>query len=206
MKYDRTDLDLQGRKIGKLTVLKIAFINSSGQTMWECLCECGGTTFVRSGHLNSGGVKTCGRSCGNTTHGMTGKRIYGIYNHIVQRCNDKNSPSYKDYGGRGIKCLWKSFKEFYADMKDGYADDLSIDRIDNNGNYCKENCRWSNAREQSRNTRRNVFLTHNGHTKTIAEWAEITKINYWTITMRIKRGWSHERALTTKEFNRGQKK
>lgn len=135
------------------------------------------------------------------------ERLYAVWNMMKQRCGDPNNKSYKNYGGRGVSVCdaWKnSYKEFrdWA-LANGYDDNAethkcTIDRIDNNGDYCPENCRFVSAKEQSRNTRRNRIITYNGETKTLAEWGEATGIYYLTIHYRIKNGWSIEDALTIK--------
>jgi hypothetical protein len=116
------------------------------------------------------------------------------------RCYNPRNKKYKDYGGRGVSICedWNNFLNFkkWAEAN-GFANNLTIDRIDNNGSYCQENCRWITQKEQMRNTRTNHFLTYNGVTKTMAEWSEITGIKYHTLKQRInKYGYSVERALT----------
>ena len=117
------------------------------------------------------------------------------------RCVDSNSHKYHAYGGRGITICeeWlNSFEAFYDwAMANGYRDDLSIDRIDNDGNYCPENCRWATPKEQANNTRTNRLLEHNGEKRTVSEWADITGIAKKAIYRRLGRGWSVEKALTT---------
>lgn len=123
------------------------------------------------------------------------------------RCNNKNDDRYTDYGGRGIKYdpKWEKFDGFWEDMEEGYADNLSLDRIDVNGDYTKENCRWATSKQQSRNMRNNVCLTFNGKTQTLPEWAEELGIKGSTLACRYKRGWSDERILTQKKGNYAQK-
>ncbi len=196
-------IDQVGKTYGMLTVEKSLGVDKGRRMVWQCKCTCGNITTAVTGHLKSGSRTSCG--CSKKTHGMRHTRIYQTYRGILQRCNDKNHHSYKDYGGRGIMCLWKSFEEFYEDMKEGYSDTLTIDRIDNNGNYCKGNCRWINAKQQANNTRRNVYLEFNGKTQSLTLWAEELNIKYFMLRQRVERGWSVERALTTKPFNRGQK-
>lgn len=117
------------------------------------------------------------------------------------RCNSKTSNRYSLYGGRGIKVCeeWdKSFQAFKEwSLQNGYADNLTIDRIDVNGDYCPENCRWIPPEAQGRNKRTNRLLTHNGKIHTLAEWAIITGLNEETLRSRLSRGWSVEKALTT---------
>jgi len=115
---------------------------------------------------------------------------------MKQRCRDKNDPSYKHYGERGILICdrWNNYANFREDMGEPNGDE-SIERIDNSGPYSPENCRWATKKEQNRNTRKNVFVTFDGETKCIGEWAEITGIHIRALHTRIKRGWDIERAF-----------
>ena len=125
------------------------------------------------------------------------------------RCLNKNDKSYKNYGGRGITVCpeWvNDFMIFYKDMGERLQG-LTLDRIDNNGNYCKENCRWSSPKEQNNNTRRNRFITYNGKTQTIAQWADELGINYHMLICRMNRGWGAKRTLTeSSNFGKYEKK
>ena len=133
------------------------------------------------------------------SHGMYGTRIYGIWAHIKSRCYNPSVERYKYYGGRGISMCeeWRnSFEAFYEwAMANGYKEGLSIDRIDNNGNYEPSNCRWVTTVDQMNNTTRNQSITYNGETHTIAEWARIANIPYKAFYARLKRGWGMEKAL-----------
>lgn len=137
---------------------------------------------------------------GKVKHGMEGTRLYKIWDKMKQRCINPNNPQYKHYGGRGITLCaeWNEFAAFMVWAEaNGYSDNLTIDRIDVDGNYCPINCRWISQRKQNNNKRNNHFLTYNGQTHTIAEWGEITGILPATIQHRISRdGWSVEDALT----------
>ena len=202
----------KGDIFGRLTAIKQVENNSLGQTCWLCRCSCGNTAIVTSNHLRTGHTTSCG--CYNkeiiikssTTHGMSHTRFYGIYLSIIQRCSYSKSENYYLYGGRGIKCLWKSFEEFKNDM---YEDDLkhskvygekntSIDRVDVNGNYCKNNCRWATWKLQGNNKRNNHIITNsNGESHTIAEWSDLVHINRTTILDRLKHGYTPDEALYT---------
>lgn len=120
---------------------------------------------------------------------------------MKQRCNNPKNHAYKYYGGRGIKICdeWLEFKTFYEwAMKNGYEENLTIDRIDNDGDYCPKNCRWSNRFVQANNKRNNVFVEFNGDRKTISEWARIIGIKQPTLSNRINNlGWSIDKAFTT---------
>lgn len=146
--------------------------------------------------------KNVGELNGQYKHGQANTRLYRIWDAMKTRCTNPNSRNYANYGARGISICpeWmKDFKAFYDwAIENGYADDLSIDRIDNNGNYEPSNCRWASKKEQSNNSRRNVFLTYKGKTQTLAQWCdELGFDNHWTICKRIKSGWSIEKALST---------
>ena len=131
----------------------------------------------------------------NLRHGMRYTRFYGIYNNLIQRCINKNATQYKDYGGRGIKSFWTSFEEFKNDMHGSYLDYCDkcgekktfIDRIDNNKDYNKENCRWTSRSLNNNNKRNHNFLTYKGKTKNLAEWARQIGLNYKTIRTRFEK-------------------
>jgi hypothetical protein len=145
------------------------------------------------------------QSCGclqkrvTTKHGLHKSSEYAIWHAIKQRCYNKDADHYEDYGGRGIQMCdrWlESFMNFYEDMGPRPNKSLSIDRLDNSGNYEKSNCEWRTKKEQSNNTRRNHILEHNGEKKTISEWARYLNISKRTILARLRYGWSIERTLT----------
>lgn len=127
---------------------------------------------------------------GKTTHGLSNTRQYKIFFGINKRCNNKNSKQYNNYGGRGIKLEWKTFEDFWNDMKDTYQDNLTIERIDNNGNYNKENCKWITDKKQARNRRNNKMLTYKGKTKCLAEWCEMLMLTSATVNRRLRDNWS----------------
>ena len=137
-----------------------------------------------------------------TKHGKSGTRIYRIYINMKHRCYSKKAYSYVYYGARGISVCdeWlKSFEAFQDwALANGYADNLTIDRIDNDGNYCPENCRWADDVTQCNNRQFNFKITFNGKTETLRYWSEITGITKSALYLRIhRRGWSAEKALTT---------
>ena len=129
-----------------------------------------------------------GKSNPNYKHGMKGTRIYRIWQRIKARCLNKNTNDYKYYGGRGIKVCkrWlNSFENFYEDLSVGYEDDLTIDRIDNNGDYEPLNCRWVSRKIQSQNKRNNIFITYGSETKSLKKWAQDLGLKYKTLHCRI---------------------
>lgn len=125
-------------------------------------------------------------------HGMTGTRIYIIWKNMRRRCSNVNDIEYKNYGGRGIKVCdrWMKFENFYSDMKDGYSDKMTLDRMDVYGDYFKDNCRWATIQEQAENKQNTLRIVIDGESKTISEWARIVGINRETIWNRMKKGWS----------------
>ena len=189
-------LDLTGQKFGNLTVIKRI---PAKKTTWQCKCNCGNITNVYRGSLLNGDTKSCGCKAGYRKHGMSQTRQFRIWYHVINRCNSPSDDSYELYGGRGIKVCnrWLDFSNFWEDMKEGYSDELSIERKDVNGNYEPDNCKWATAKEQSNNTRRNVKITFNGETKNISQWASEIGLGLNPLKGRIKRGWGIERALTT---------
>lgn len=203
-------IDLIGKRFGKLTVIEKA-PNKGVKTRWLCSCDCGNTTIAHTNSLMRGHSKSCGCLISeilrerDTSHGMYGTRLYRVWNNMKIRCYNKKNHAYARYGGRGITVCteWLDFKNFYDwAMKNGYKEDAdygdcTIDRIDNNGDYCPENCRWISMKQQQRNRGNNRLVTHNGETKTIADWSELLQIDSGVIRTRLYRGWDENRALTT---------
>ena len=189
-------LDLTGKQIGLLTVLKI-HEKKNGNIFWDCLCECGNHCYYSTGDLNRAKIKSCGcykkHNPNKIKHGLSQTRIRDIIRDIwvnmLQRCENTNNPSYKYYGGRGIKVCedWHNLVVFYNWAKEsGYKKGLTLDRIDVNGNYEPINCRWATSETQANNTRKNVIVTYQGKSHTLAEWSKITGINYSTLYWRYK--------------------
>lgn len=192
-----------GDKYGLLTVLDI----SKGSNRILCKCDCGNIKEFKSCNLYSGNSKSCGclGSPGNTKHGDKNTRLYHIWKSMRERCNTTSCNSYKRYGGRGIKICpeWDDYLLFkdWA-LKNGYKENLTIDRINVNGNYEPNNCRWATYKEQANNKTNNHFITFNGKTLTTAQWSEEIGINVNTIHRRIKKGLPIEKVLSPKK-NRG---
>jgi len=138
-------------------------------------------------------------------HGMNATKPYYIWGSMKGRCYNKNNQRYKNYGARGIRVCdrWKnSFINFWEDMKDGYREGLTIDRIDNNGNYCKENCRWSTPTEQNRNKTNTIFIEYKGVKKRLTQWAKELGINENTLRSRYLYNWDVKKMLSTKLYSR----
>jgi hypothetical protein len=191
--------DLTGQRFG---MWRVAFY--SGRGKWECRCDCGEYGSVRAQHLLTGQSKSCG--CGPRllarrpsipkSSGL--RRSYSTWQHMLRRCNTPSDPSYKYYGARGISVCerWLKFENFLADMGEK-PEGLSIERKDSLGNYCPENCIWDTVHNQARNRRSNVYLTHQGITLCMTDWANKLGISVFTLGTRIRKGWSVERALST---------
>lgn len=207
--------DLSGRKFGRLTAIRHdgykEFPSSKRKVVWLCECECGNTVRVMARALKSGNTKSCGclaiekkRENGqkNTKHGMCNSRLYSIWHGMKYRCYNPSSHEYKNYGGKGIHICdeWLfDFKCFYEwAVCNGYRDNLTIDRIDFDKDYCPENCRWVGAKEQNNNKSNNRFIYIDGVKKSLAEWAEEHSIAPETVAYRIdKLRMSPTEALTT---------
>lgn len=192
--------DLTGKNYGRWTVLERTE-KKNGKTSYLCKCDCGTIKVVNADNLLNGHSLSCGClqkeivSERETTHGMTHTRIYNIYNNMKNRCYNPNDDRYKDYGGRGIKICSEWIGEHGFDnfcnwsMENGYADSLTIDRIDVNGDYKSSNCRWATNAEQANNKRNCIYFTFFGITKNLKEWCNIIGENYQKMYGRYYRGY-----------------
>jgi hypothetical protein len=196
-------VDRTGQRIGILTVKEKAK-SRNGDTYWLCVCDCGNEVEVRADHLGAKKIRSCGCNKGNliaqkkTKHGMTKSRLFRIWNCMIQRCeNEKNSAS-SWYHDRGIAVCeeWHSFENFRIwAFTNGYTEDLTIDRKNNDGGYSPDNCQWVDRIIQANNKRNNRRIEYNGKTKTLAQWAREYGIDYRKLWARLKRGWEFETAL-----------
>ena len=174
------------------------------RTYWKCKCDCGKEIEVMGKLLRNGGTKSCGclrgEKRGNQlrTHGMSESRIYNIWTIMKERCLKKYSTSYKNYGNRGIKICeeWLKFENFYKwSLENGYTEILEIDRINVNGNYEPNNCRWVTTKENANNRRNSRYITIEGITKTIRQWENEYNICPGTMSARVKSGWTGKKLL-----------
>lgn len=200
-------LEMAGMRFGKLVVTEPVGKTKTGGILWLCKCDCGNEVTVQSSYLKNGHTKSCG--ClrvdwckeNSTRHGLEHTRIYRIWKDMILRCYDKRHASYQRYGGQGISICdeWKDDVQVFYNWatENGYRDGLTIDRKNNDGNYCPENCRWATMKAQANNRRSNVLITYNGKTKNMQQWASDAGIPYQVLWQRIsKLGWSADRALT----------
>lgn len=190
-------IDRLGQRYERLVVTGRAPNKSERDTnaRWHCKCDCGRMVIAYGQDLARGKFKSCG--CLNAQrilkHGMARTRVYRVWKGMLSRCRT----GHKNYGARGITVLpeWEDFEVFYRDMgeppKGGW-----IERIDNDGPYCKSNCKWARRKEQLNNTRRTHLLTAFGKTQSMAQWADEYGLNWYTLRTRINGGWSTEDALT----------
>jgi len=197
-----------GEIFGRLTVLELVGRDKRYHGLYMCTCECGNKKVVRDYNLRNGDTKSCGclqiesRKNACTTHGLANKHpLYKVWKNLKNRCYNSKTPDYIHYGAREIAVCdeWKNdFKAFYGwAMSNGWDEKLTIDRIDNDGDYTPYNCRMATWTEQQNNKRNNHMLCYNGESRTIAEWSREEGLNPSVLYDRISNGWDIERALTT---------
>ncbi len=200
----RNKIDLTGKKFGMLKAVSIDHKKGT-RVYWNCVCECGGKRIVSNDHLQRLENTDCGctrRHKANwKKHGMSNTRLYRIWSLMKERCYNSKRKEYKNYGGRGISVCkeWMDSKTFIEwALNNGYSDELTIERIDNNKNYCPDNCRWISKAEQMSNRRSCHYITYNGETKTITQWAKDNNLTYAQLRKRLfNLNWDFETAITT---------
>lgn len=198
-----------GRRFGRLVVRNFDHYANNGNSAWNCECECGKTVVVISSNLVSGRTVSCGcyyreiRNKTNLKHGKASSRIYRVWRGILDRCDNPHNTQWSNYGGRGISVSlrWRDFQNFWDDMGDA-PPGATIDRIDNNGNYEPDNCRWATPKEQSRNKRNNTYLEFLGRRMVIADWAKEIGVSDQMLRQRLNNGWTTEEALATPKHQR----
>ena len=206
--------DLTGQRFGRWTVKALS--QGNGPASWVCICDCGVSKTVIGFNLTRGLSSSCGCirkevSCVvNLQHGeSSGKKIspeFSVYRGMLRRCYNPHMPDYFRYGGRGITVCarWReSVANFITDMGRRPSKLYTIERKDNNKGYSPDNCCWATVKEQANNRRSSRILVFNGKSKTIAEWSRIVGLDEETLRMRLERGWSCEKALTSSLDNRG---
>jgi hypothetical protein len=198
--------DIRGQRFARLVVLSYDGRNKSGGALWLCVCDCGAEVVVPGGHLRSGHTRSCGclhietvRTV-NVTHRMIHTPEYRSWAHIRSRCTNPNVPAYPNYGGRGIVMCdrWlNSFENFYADLGPKPTPAHTIERIDNDGPYAPDNCKWATRIEQANNKRSNVFVTYQGITQSVPDWCRQLGLPYARISTRIEKGMPPEEAFSS---------
>lgn len=201
MGRNRINIVEKDKKYNMLTTIRKVG-EKNGNELWECVCECGNLSIKTSNNLYSLKIKSCGcmKNKGYPKHSMCNTRLYNIYEKMKSRCVQKNCKEYKYYGERGISLCEEWFNNFLSfynwSITNGYSDELSIDRIDVNGNYEPSNCRWVDMKTQQNNRRNNRKISYNGVEMNASQWAEKFNIPVDRLLMRLKHGWSIEDSLT----------
>lgn len=209
-------VDLTGLRFGSLVAIEKSErrSNRGDRPYWTCRCDCGVVKDVDRRALRSGDTKTCGHGLNgrmrikSVRHGLSVayRKEAKVWKHMIQRCTNPNYIRWKNYGGRGIRICdrWReSFEAFFADMGVRPSPSHSIDRIDNDGDYCPENCRWATPKEQANNKRSTRFLEYDGQSRRFSEWSKITGISIRVLHGRLRRGWTAHETLTTPLLRRG---
>lgn len=196
--------DLTGERFDRLLVLQRDGCNKHGQVKWWCKCDCGVQKHVLGMCLSRGETRSCGclhkesTAQINLKHGMTRTPIYAIWRSMMNRCHLPSNHAFGRYGGRGINVCqrWQDFEQFYADM--GAAPEgMSLDRVNNDGDYSPENVVWATAKQQANNRRSNVVLEHSGKKQTMQQWCDELGLKIGTVWARLNvYGYSVEKSLT----------
>ncbi|MDD3157464.1 hypothetical protein [Anaeromusa sp.] len=208
-------IDISGQKFGRLTAVQ-RVTKAGEKTKWLFSCECGKSHIATLNNVRSGKTLSCGclhseisariarkisekARCVNTIHGKKNERIYTTYSNMKARCYNQKNTHYSRYGGRGITVCteWRNSPQAFFDwaLKNGYTDELTIDRIDNDKGYCPENCRFVSQATQLRNNSRNVFVTINGSTKVLADWVKALGISRGKVARAMSQGMSPVEAI-----------
>jgi hypothetical protein len=193
--------DLLGKRFGRLVAIKYKGQQKRRRTMWECKCECGKTVIVDASHLKSSHTTSCGckvketAATWNYKNGLSASRLGRTYRNMINRCYRENFPEYYLYGGRGIQVCdeWRNKENGFVNfcewaLANGYNEELSIDRANNNGNYEPSNCRWVDKYVQANNKRNNHKIIINGEIDTVGNWSRRLNISYWNLLHYSKGG------------------
>jgi hypothetical protein len=209
--------DLTGMKFGKLTVVNFSDVKKFSNLCWLCKCDCGEEVIVRATYLKNGRSTSCGCLRGefmknnaylfNATHRDSKSVEYHTWHGIKERCYNQNSEQYCNYGGRGIDVSdeWLcSYEQFLQDMGRRPSKNHSIERINNDKGYSKDNCKWATTKEQANNKRNNHLITYNGETLNVTQWSEKLNLAYGSLLYRSNSGWTAEKIFNTpiKKINR----
>jgi len=194
--------DISGRLFGHLTALRRIESDRHSHARWLCRCDCGTEKGILYAQLMRGTTHSCGCHKAQllkdkkTKHGKSNSKIYSIWCNMIRRCYDSRVSNYHRYGGRGIEICerWLRFEHFLADMGDP-PDGMSLDRVNNDGNYEPSNCRWATREQQSKNSTRPILLSFRGLTMNVTEWATHLGISQGTLSERLKT-WPFEEALS----------
>ena len=210
-------LDIANKRFGKLTVLEMCdYRDKHRKTLWKCRCDCGKELVVNGSALTSGNTKSCGcvhkefmRNL-SAKHNESKSKLFQVWQSMKQRCSNKNSKSYKNYGGRGIRVCQEWCNDYIVfktwAIENGYKEGLSIDRINNNGNYEPSNCRWTTRKVQNSNPTRTHYIEYNGKIYTMKELSNLLGINYHTFANRILTyKWTIEEAIKGVRNNENRK-
>lgn len=199
-------IDLTGQTFGRLTVLSMTMVKTARRNVAHCICscECGGIITTLPHSLKSMATKSCGcllsevSASRQTTHNQSNTPTWSVWCAMRRRCDNPRNKSYGLYGGRGITVCerWQDFSNFLADMGERPSRLHSIERQNTNGNYEPGNCVWATKAQQSRNTRRNVVLTHNGKTMVLQDWADFLGVHRCTLERRLRKGWPIHKVLS----------
>ena len=200
--------DIAGQRFGRLVAIKAEKDPTGRRYDWLCKCDCGNEVKATSVSLTTGKKKSCGciqrelLQSRNTVHGHSRERLYRVWKGMKSRCYNSHHRSYPKYGGRGLRVCddYEAFRLWaYENGYDENAEyqQCTIDRIDVDGDYSPQNCRWADSFTQANNTNKVLLITFKGETKTVTEWANKTGIPRATLYARVKNGWDVDKALTT---------